>query len=88
MSGFLATFKDGPLSTPENDRHFIGHADPFASLYFVLQSNGWILVGFTGMVPTPPWPQQIRYDLVSASDSDLDDDGGTVAIYEIGSESR
>jgi hypothetical protein len=88
-TGFVATFRNGPLAEPEADRHFIGRSEPLSSLYFIPFSDaiGWALVGFTGMEPDPPWPNQIRYDLVDVdSEADLNGIHGALATYALGSE--
>lgn len=73
---FVAYFLDGPS---EGDRHdFVGADAPFADLYMIPSpthpDGPLICVGYTGLEPSPPWPNQVHYRLTAVGSSFLDDE--------------
>jgi hypothetical protein len=85
ISGFVATFVDGPLAAPEHDRHFSVGA-PSAELYFAPLEHGklgWALVGMGGeLKPHVPWPGQVCYRLGQTLEG-RSPRGETVAFYRL-----
>lgn len=63
---FTAEFEDGPMQGMAHV--FMGASEPYADLYAIppfpgSASAAWIIVGYTGMVPEHPWPDQVHYVL-------------------------
>ena len=82
VTGYVATFMDGPLAAPEHDRHF-SVGEPAAELYFApleFGKLGWALVGMGGELrPDVPWPGQVTYRLADR----LGGRGDHLAFYRL-----
>ena len=78
---YRADFLDGPMQ--DTGLSMMGPTLPFADLYAIPNptdaSMPWIIVGYTGLEPDVPWPDQVHYELVAATEVD----GDTVAKYAL-----
>jgi len=80
--GYVATFQDGPLAVPDQDRHF-SVGPPADRIWFAPLSvgkGGWALVGLGTLEPEHAWPGQVRYVLTDTVDSR----SGALAFYRRG----
>jgi hypothetical protein len=64
---FVATFLDGPMEHSQHD--FLGADEPFTDLYAMPNPSDaeapWLIVGYTGLEPEHPWPNQVHYRLLT-----------------------
>jgi hypothetical protein len=78
---YRAEFIDGPCERAP--LMLMGQDDPYPDLYLIPNptdsSMSWIMVGYTGLEPDEPWPNQVRYALVA----EYVVEGETTADYQV-----
>jgi hypothetical protein len=76
---WIATFRDGPLATHDQDRIF--SVGPIRQGLYLMPNPGhdeswpWVLVGFDDLEPVEPWPGQVHYrlaDVVTMAGADCE----------------
>ena len=64
---------------------FVGADEPFDDLYAMPHPSdaipGYVIVGYTGLVPEEPWPGQVHYERVRGFEDDGPD--GPLAFYTL-----
>lgn len=89
MSGWIATFDDGPLAAVGQEHVFVV-GEPWAEIAFApmpasaMQPRHWIIVDGTGLAPrdesVPPWPGQVTYRLERV-EVGAGAEGDAIAVY-------
>ena len=64
---YRADFLDGPMQ--DTGLAMMGPTSAYHDLYVMPNPTDaqmpWIVIGYTGLEPDEPWPDQVRYELVA-----------------------